>query len=70
MLIAWDKRSDDESIYDSWSDDDDDGGNLKDSTTEKPTNVIRNGQPSMAQIHCNLKKVVEAGNYINFYEQF
>ncbi|XP_046687268.1 protein timeless homolog isoform X2 [Homalodisca vitripennis] len=53
----WGQRSDDESIYDSWSDDDGDSTH-KSRTTKKAQRTLV--QPSLAQMCCNLQRVADA----------
>ncbi|XP_046688895.1 uncharacterized protein LOC124374789 [Homalodisca vitripennis] len=56
-FVVWGQRSDDESIYDSWSDDDGDSTH-KSRTTKKAQRTLV--QPSLAQMCCNLQRVADA----------
>lgn len=59
----WGVKSDDESIYDSWSEEEGDNvasSSVRNKRIKKAQHI---GQPTLAQMCCNLQKVVDAGIY-------
>lgn len=60
---AWGMKSDDESIYDSWSEEEGDNAASSSGRNKRIKKTQHIGQPTLAQMCCNLQKVVDAGIY-------